>query len=299
MRIITFQANGQTRWGALQNGYAVDLNAAHAERGLDMFLAPSVLEFLRAGEATWNAARETLQWLGNRRSSQVTFELDDIRLLAPLPRPGKVVCIGLNYMDHARETGMAIPTKPIMFAKFSSSVVGPFDTIHAIPDVTQRVDYEAELGVVIGKTASRVAAENALEHVFGYTVVDDVSARDIQKGAEYGNQWVRGKSFDTFCPMGPAITTRDEVADPQDLPVRATLNGQLVQDGNTRDMIFSVAKLIEYISQGITLEPGDVIATGTPNGVGDARKPPLYMKKGDVIEIEVGNLGKLVNPVED
>jgi 2-keto-4-pentenoate hydratase/2-oxohepta-3-ene-1,7-dioic acid hydratase in catechol pathway len=202
-------------------------------------------------------------------------------------------------MDHARETGAKIPTKPIMFTKFSSSVIGPYDTIHVIPDVTQRVDYEAELGVVIGKLTSRVSEAQALNSVFGYTVINDVSARDIQKGAEYGNQWVRGKSFDTFCPMGPSITTRDEVADVQDLSVKAVLNGELLQDGNTRDMIFSVATLISYISQGITLEPGDVIATGTPNGVGDARIPPVYLKKGDVIEIEVGNLGKLVNPVED
>jgi acylpyruvate hydrolase len=299
MQIITFQAHGRTRWGALRNGHAIDLNAAHAERGHNMFLAPSVLDFLRAGETAWNAARETLEWLGTRNAPEVTFDLDDVRLMAPIPRPGKVVCIGLNYRDHARETGVAIPTKPIIFAKFPSSVIGPYDTIHVIPDVTQRVDYEAELAVVIGRRASRVAAPDALKHVFGYTVLDDVSARDIQKGAEYGNQWVRGKSFDTFCPMGPSITTRELVPDAQNLPVRATLNGQRLQDGNTRDMIFDVPALISYISQGITLEPGDVIATGTPHGVGDARKPPLYMKKGDVIEIEVGNLGKLINPVED
>lgn len=299
MQIITFQVHGKTHWGAVQKGRAISLNSAHAARGLDMFLAPTVLDFLRGGETTWNAARETLEWLGNRELPEVTFAVDEVRLLAPIPRPGKVIGIGLNYIDHARETGVAIPTKPIIFAKFSSSVIGPYDTIHVIPDVTQRVDYEAELGVVIGTTASRVTVADALNYVFGYTVVNDVSARDIQKGAEYGNQWVRGKSFDTFCPMGPSITSRDEVGDVQTLAVRSILNGELMQDGNTRDMIFDVATLISYISQGITLEPGDVIATGTPNGVGDARKPPVYLKRGDVIEIEVGNLGKLVNPVED
>ncbi len=299
MRIITFQVHGRTRWGALQNGRAIDLNGAHAERGLDMFLAPTVLDFLRAGEATWNAARETLAWLGAQEFPEVTFALEDVKLLAPIPRPGKIIGIGLNYLDHARETGAAIPTKPIMFAKFSSSVIGPYDTIHVIPDVTQRVDYEAELGVVIGKAASRVSVDDALNYVFGYTNINDVSARDIQKGEQYGRQWVRGKSFDTFCPMGPRIASADEIDDPQNLSVRATVNGGLLQDGNTCDMIFNVAALISYISQGITLEPGDIIATGTPNGVGDARKPPLYLKKGDVIEIEVGNLGKLINPVED
>ncbi len=299
MRIITFQVHGKTHWGALQNGRAVDLNNAHAARGLDMFLAPTVLDFLRAGETAWIKARETLEWLAYRELPEVTFALEEVKLLAPIPRPGKIIGIGLNYVDHARETGVPIPTKPIMFAKFSSSVIGPYDTIHIIPDVSQRVDYEAELGVVIGKAASRVAVEDALNYVFGYTVINDVSARDIQKGAEYGNQWVRGKSFDTFCPMGPSVTSGNEINDVQNLSVRATLNGELLQDGNTRDMIFNVATLISYISQGITLEPGDIIATGTPNGVGDARKPPLYLKNGDLIEIEVGNLGKLINPVED
>lgn len=299
MRLITFQAHGRTRWGALHNGHAVDLNAAHAERGLDMFLANNVLDFIRAGEATWDAAHETLAWLGSRQLPEVTFAMDDIRLLAPILRPGKIIGIGLNYMDHARETGSAIPTNPIMFAKFSSAVIGPYDTIHIHPDVTQKVDYEAELGVVIGKPAFRVSVADALNYVYGYTVINDVSARDIQKGKEYGGQWVRGKGFDTFCPMGPAITTADEVGDPQNLSVRATLNNDLLQDGNTHDMIFNVATIISYISQGTTLEPGDIIATGTPNGVGDAKTPPLYLKHGDVIEIEVGNLGKLINPVEN
>jgi len=299
MQIITFQANGQTRWGALSGGRIIDLNLAHAERGLDMYLAPTVLDFIRAGETTWHAARETIAWLGDREIDNITFSIDQVHMLAPIPRPGKVMGIGLNYVDHARETNKAIPSNPIMFAKFPSSVIGPYDTIHVIPDVTRRVDYEAELGVVIGKTARRVSEENALNYVFGYTVIDDVSARDIQHGAEYGNQWVLGKSFDTFCPMGPAITTSDEVPDPQDLSVRAILNGEVMQDGNTRNMIFSVAKLISYLSQGMTLDPGDIIATGTPNGVGDARKPPVYLKKGDIIQIQVGQLGKLVNPVED
>lgn len=298
MRLITFQAHGRTRWGALHNNHAVELNAAHAARGMEMFLAPSLLDFLRAGEATWNVARETLDWLGTQELNEVTFDMEDIVLLAPIPRPGKIIGIGLNYTDHARETGSAIPTNPIMFAKFSSSVIGPYDNIRIHPDITEKVDYEAELGVVIGKPALRVTVAEALDYVFGYTVINDVSARDIQKGKEYGGQWVRGKGFDTFCPMGPAITSADEVGDPQNLSVRATLNDDLLQDGNTRDMIFNVATIISYISHGTTLEPGDIIATGTPNGVGDARTPPLYLKSGDVIQIEVGNLGKLVNSVK-
>lgn len=297
MRLITFQAHGRTRWGALHNNHAVELNAAHAARGFEMILAPNLLEFLRAGETTWNVARETLAWLGTQELNEVTFDMEDIRLRAPIPRPGKIIGIGLNYTDHARETGSAIPTNPIMFAKFSSSVIGPNDNIRIHPDVTEKVDYEAELGVVIGKPALRVSVAEALDYVYGYTVINDVSARDIQKGKEYGGQWVRGKGFDTFCPMGPYITSADEVGDPQNLSVRAKLNDDLLQDGNTRDMIFNVATIISYISRGTTLEPGDIIATGTPNGVGDARTPPLYLNSGDVIEIEVGNLGKLVNRV--
>lgn len=299
MHIITFQVHGRTHWGALQNGRAVDLNAANDARGVSMYQAQSVLDFLRHGQPAWDVARETLAWLGEREIPEATFALAEVRLLAPIPRPGKIMAIGLNYRDHARETGAAIPTKPILFAKFPTSVIGPYDTIHVHPGQTQKVDYEAELGVVIGKPAYRVKRADALEHVFGYTVINDVSARDIQKGAEYGGQWVRGKSLDSFCPMGPAITTRDEVPDPQDLTVRAVLNGRIMQDGHTREMIFDVPALIEYLSHNITLEPGDVLATGTPPGVGDARTPPVYLKRGDVIEIEVGNLGKLINPVED
>ncbi|MDL1895395.1 fumarylacetoacetate hydrolase family protein [Anaerolineae bacterium CFX7] len=299
MQIITFQVHSRTRWGALQNGRAIDLNAVNDARGVLMYRAQSVLDFLHAGHAAWENARETLTWLGNREIPEGTFALDDVKLLAPLPRPGKIMAIGLNYRDHARETGAAIPTKPILFAKFPSAVIGPYDTIRLHPDQTQRVDYEAELGVVIGKPASRVQRADALDYVFGYTVLNDVSARDIQKDKTYGNQWVRGKSLDTFCPMGPAITSHDAVTDPQNLNVRASLNGTVMQDGTTREMIFDVATLIEYLSHGITLEPGDVIATGTPPGVGDARQPPIYLKAGDVIEIQIEGLGKLSNPVAD
>ncbi|MCG3140366.1 MAG: putative protein YisK [Anaerolineae bacterium] len=299
MQIITFQVHGRTRWGALQNGRAIDLNAVNDARGVLMYRAQSVLDFLHAGHAAWENARETLAWLGDREIPEGVFALADVKLFAPLPRPGKIMAIGLNYRDHARETGAAIPTKPILFAKFPSAVIGPYDTIRLHPDQTQRVDYEAELGVVIGKPASRVQRADALDYVFGYTVLNDVSARDIQKDKTYGNQWVRGKSLDTFCPMGPAITSHDEVADPQNLNVRASLNGTVMQNGTTREMIFDVATLIEYLSHGITLEPGDVIATGTPPGVGDARQPPVYLKAGDVIEIQIEGLGKLSNPVAD
>lgn len=304
MRIITFQVNGQTRWGALQNSYAIDLNLAHAmlraTRSQEpQYLADSVLDFIQRGDETWDAARETLEFVGERTIEGVMFPISQVYLNAPIPRPPKIPAIGLNYRDHARETNKPLPTKPIMFAKFPSSVTGPYDTIHVVPEVTQRVDYEAELGVVIGKKAYRVPQGEALNHVFGYTVVNDVSARDVQLGSDVGGQWVRGKSLDTFCPMGPSIVTGDEIPNPQNLPIRSILNGQTLQDSNTREMIFTVAQLIEFISHGTTLEPGDVIATGTPSGVGDARTPPIYMKAGDVIEIEVVGVGRLRNEVQD
>lgn len=304
MRIITFQVNSQTRWGALKENQVIDLNLAYAmylaSRGQEpQYLAQNVLDFIERGESAWDVARATLEFLGDRVIEGVMFPLHKVKLLAPIPRPPAIIGIGLNYRDHARETGKPFPPVPILFAKLSSSVIGPYDPIHVHPDVTQRADYEAELGVVIGRRATRVQPAEALEYVFGFTVINDVSARDLQHGAEAGGQWVRGKSLDTFCPMGPSIVTRDEVPDPQNLALYTRLNGQVLQDSNTREMIFSVRDLIAFISQGITLEPGVVIATGTPHGVGDARRPPIYLKKGDLVEIEVEGIGKLRNPVEN
>lgn len=304
MRIITFHVNGQTRWGALKNEYAIDLNLAHAmllaSRAHEPhYLANNALEFIQHGEGTWDAARAALDYIGDRNVEGVMFPMAQVRLLAPIPRPPKIIAIGLNYMDHAREQKKDPPQRPILFAKYPSSVIGPYDAIHVHPDLSERVDYEAELGVVIGKTARNVNASDALDYVFGYTALNDVSARDLQFSPFVNGQWILGKSLDGFCPFGPSIVTSDEVRDPQNLPIRAILNGTVLQNSNTKEMIFSVAKLIEFISQGITLEPGDLIATGTPDGVGDFRQPPVYMHKGDVIEIEVAGVGKLHNEVED
>lgn len=304
MRIITFEHNGHVRWGALKNDYAVDLNLAHAlflaSRAREpQYLANSVLEFLERGETAWSAARETLEFLGERVVDGVMLPLSRVKLRAPIPRPPKIVAIGMNYMDHVREQNGQVPQYPVLFAKYPSSVIGPYDVIQLHSTETQKVDYEGELGVVIGKTARNVGAADALDYVFGYTVVDDVSARDLQFSPYVNGQWIRGKSLDTHCPMGPAIVSRDEIADPQNLPVCTWLNEKVVQDSNTKEMIFGVARLIEFISHGITLEPGDVIATGTPHGVGHHRTPPVYLQPGDLVEVEVGGVGKLRNPVQD
>ena len=212
---------------------------------------------------------------------------------APVPRPGKVLCIGLNYRDHAAESNMQIPEKPVVFSKFSTCVIAPGEPV-IIPSTSQQVDYEAELAVVIGRRAKHVSADRAYEYVLGYTALNDVSARDFQFS---DGQWQRGKSCDTFAPMGQTIVTTDEITDPHKLSIKLTLNGKVMQDSNTDQLIFGVPALIEFISQSITLEPGDVIATGTPAGVGFARKPPVFLQPGDQMEVLIEGMGGLGNPV--
>lgn len=219
--------------------------------------------------------------------------LAEVRLLAPVPRPGKVIGIGLNYRDHAAESGQPIPTAPILFPKFANSVIGPGEAI-VIPPETEQPDYEAELGVVIGRTAHRVPRAEALSYVAGYTCVNDVSARDLQFES---SQWMLGKAIDTFLPCGPWLVTADEIPDPQALGIRLTLNGEELQSSSTAQMVFGVAELVASLSRTMTLEPGDLIATGTPPGVGFARKPPIWLRDGDEVTVEVEGIGALTNPV--
>lgn len=218
------------------------------------------------------------------------------KLLAPLV-PTAILCVGLNYRDHAKELQMAEPEFPVLFMKSPSSLANPDDPI-VIPRSCERapeVDYEVELAVVIGRQGKDIPTERALEHVLGYTIANDVSARICQKSN--GGQWVRSKSFDTFCPMGPAIVTRDEIDDVQSLPLQCRVNGRLMQDGNTSDMIFPVARLISMLSRDMTLLPGTVILTGTPKGVGAGRTPQFFLSAGDRVELSIGSLGTLSNPV--
>ena len=210
----------------------------------------------------------------------------------PIAVPSKIVCVGLNYRDHAAESGMALPERPLLFSKWPNTLIGPGDAI-VLPAISNEVDYEAELGVVIGRRASRVAAEEALSYVRGYVCANDVSARDVQF---LDGQWARGKSLDTFCPVGPLVPA-SEVPDPQALRIKAILNGRTVQDSSTEQMVFTVAEIVAFISQAITLEPGDLILTGTPPGVGFARKPPIYLRPGDEITVEIDGIGTLTNPV--
>lgn len=215
------------------------------------------------------------------------------KLLPPVPPPEKILCIGLNYRDHAIETGAEIPSEPIVFSKFNSTLIGHRHTIR-LPKVSSEVDYEAELVVVIGRKAKHVTVENALEYVFGYSCGHDVSARDWQKGRP-GGQWLLGKTFDTFAPLGPCLVTTREIPDPSNLRVRMHLNGQVVQDSTTAQLIFSIPELIAHLTQIVTLKPGDLIFTGTPPGVGAARTPPIFLHPGDVCTVEIQGIGLLTN----
>jgi 2-keto-4-pentenoate hydratase/2-oxohepta-3-ene-1,7-dioic acid hydratase in catechol pathway len=211
-----------------------------------------------------------------------------------ITRPGKIVCVGLNYRDHAEEGGLELPEAPLLFAKWPNTLIGDGDPIVLPPESTQ-VDYEAELGVVIGAIARRVAERDALDHVEGYICLNDVTARDLQFG---DGQWTRGKSPDTFCPVGPRLVAREEIDDPQALGIRCLLNGEAMQNSSTAQMIFSVAEIIAYVSQMITLEPGDLIATGTPAGVGVFRDPKVLLEDGDEVSVEIQGVGTLTNPVQ-
>jgi 2-keto-4-pentenoate hydratase/2-oxohepta-3-ene-1,7-dioic acid hydratase in catechol pathway len=214
-------------------------------------------------------------------------------LLAPIARPSKIICVGLNYRDHAIESNMEIPSVPTIFNKFTTSVIGPGENI-VLPKTSTKPDYEAEFAIVIGKGGRHIPADGWQEHVFGYTNLNDVSARDYQMAT---TQWLMGKTFDTFAPMGPYIVTADEIENPHNLDISCTINGEVLQNSNTRHLIFRIPDLIEYLSRVFTLEPGDIISTGTPAGVGFARKPPRFLKPGDEVVVSVQGLGELRNPV--
>jgi len=248
--------------------------------------------FLRAARMVVARARDAAE-LERLRAAGAVRALASVRLLAPVPHPGKIVCIGKNYREHADEMSSALPERPLLFSKFPSSVNAPGGVVR-IPRGSTRLDYEAELGVVIGRRATGVSRARALEHVLGYCCFNDFTARDFQKT---DGQWQRGKSCDTLAPFGPVLVTADEVGDPHRLGIRLRLNGATMQDSSTSRLIFGVDALIESITQHITLEPGDVIATGTPGGVGFARTPPVYLKAGDRVEVEIDGLGVLENRI--
>jgi 2-keto-4-pentenoate hydratase/2-oxohepta-3-ene-1,7-dioic acid hydratase in catechol pathway len=284
MRLANIHTPQGPRAAVLAGTHIVDLHAT------DPDLPTSLRGLLDVGPAALRLAQDLAQ-----RPAAVRYPVATTKLLAPIPDPHKVLCIGLNYRDHAAETGAAIPRDPVLFSKFATAIIGPEEAI-VLPPVSQKVDYEAELVLVIGKKGRFIPREHARDHLAGYMVGHDVSARDWQLEKD-GKQWLAGKTFDTFAPIGPYLVTADEVPDPHELGIRLRLNGQVMQDSNTRQMIFHAEDLIAYISQVVTLQPGDLIFTGTPPGVGVARKPPVWLKGGDVVEVEIDGLGVLRNAV--
>jgi len=283
VRWVSVATDRGPRACGLVEGQYVDVNAADSE------MPSSLRELLARGPDVHRRAWSAL------RSGPVTYEPAKTRLLPPVPDPRKIICIGLNYRDHAAESGVPVPPEPVLFSKYPTTLIGHLDRI-VLPRVSHAVDYEAELVVVIGQGGKHISREKAREHIGGYTIGHDVSARDWQFNKP-AKQWMAGKTFDTFAPTGPELVTPDEVPDPHNLGIRLRLNGQTMQDSSTSQLIFGVEELIAYLSQIVTLEPGDLIFTGTPPGVGMARKPPVWLKPGDVVEVEIDRLGILRNSV--
>ncbi len=284
MRLATIQTWAGPRAAVQQGDFFVDVHAT------DPHVPPSVRQILEGGPEVLKAAEEV-----SRKPEAIKHPAAKVKFHAPVPDPRKIVCIGLNYKDHAAESGAPIPKEPILFSKYATALIGHGEAI-VLPPVSQEVDYEAELVIVVGKRGRNIPAAAAQDFVAGYTVGHDVSARDWQLKKD-GKQWMVGKTFDTFAPAGPVLVTADEVPDPHQLGIRLRLNGQTMQDSNTNQLIFGVGPLLAYLSQVFTLEPGDLIYTGTPPGVGFAKKPPLFLKGGDVVEVEIDGLGVLRNPV--
>jgi 2-keto-4-pentenoate hydratase/2-oxohepta-3-ene-1,7-dioic acid hydratase in catechol pathway len=277
MRLVTFEVDGRSRPGAFHAGAVIDLSPLGY---------PTLLDLIEAGPEALAAADK----LANDSSS---IPVAGVRLRAPIPKPRKLLCVGLNYRDHAEETGSEIPNVPTIFNKFATAVIGPDDQI-VLPKVSKSPDYEAEFAFVIGRGGRHIPEDNWREHVFGYTIVNDVSARDYQRAT---TQWLMGKTFDTFAPMGPWIVTADEIADPHALDISMTIGGEVLQRSNTRNLIFKIPDLISFLSSVFTLEPGDIVSTGTPAGVGAARKPPRFLRPGDECVVNISGIGELRNPV--
>jgi 2-keto-4-pentenoate hydratase/2-oxohepta-3-ene-1,7-dioic acid hydratase in catechol pathway len=280
MRLVTFQRYDHAEPGILRGDQIISVRAAGFEDALSIV----------AGGA---AAREKVDhWMQSAPAVDIVRSAG-VKLLAPLPRPPKIICVGLNYRDHAEESKMEIPSVPTIFCKFPTSVIGPGDNI-VLPKNSVKPDYEGEFAFVVGKRGRHVAAADWKDYVFGYTILNDVSARDWQMAT---TQWMMGKTFDTFAPFGPALVTADEIADPHALDISTTIGGETLQNSNTRHLIFKIPDLIAHLSAVFTLEPGDIVSTGTPAGVGFSRNPPRWLRPGDEVVVRVQGLGELRNPV--
>jgi acylpyruvate hydrolase len=303
MRLVTFLTHDTPRLGAQIGNHIIDLPGSYrawlntgGQAGTIPALPPTMLELLQAGAAARAAAKAIAFAAANLAALGavgLAYAAESVTFLPPIPRPGKIVCLGLNYRAHIEETGRDAPQYPVLFAKFNNTLVGHRQPI-VLPRVSTKVDYEAELAVVIGRAGKDIKAENAFDYIAGYTIFNDVSVRDYQRRTI---QFLQGKTFDSTGPVGPALVTLDEISNPNGLDITLRLNGEVMQHSNTSDLLFDVPFIINYLSEIMTLEPGDMIATGTPGGVGSARDPQVFLKAGDKVEVEIAELGVLENPV--
>ena len=307
MKLVSFTASGTTRIGCLKEDKVIDLNTAYfaqleadnwirARQIADAFIPANMVEFLQGGSKSLELARDAVDFALSHADSipyNVVYNVADVKLEAPVLNPSKMVCVGQNYREHILEMKREIPKFPVVFAKYPNTIIGPQDDIPHYP-ISQELDYEAELAFVIGKRAVNVTQTDALDYIAGYTIANDVTYRDIQRRTI---QWMQGKAVDGSAPMGPWLITSDEIEDPSGLEVVLTVNGEERQRSNTANLVFTVPFLVEFLSGLMTLEPGDIILTGTPGGVGFARDPQVFLKDGDVVRIEIDKLGVLENKV--
>lgn len=306
MKLVTFTHNGESRIAALENRKLIDLHAAfkakltsegklRAAQIAEAYIPKDMNGFLQGGTESMNLVKDAIAYaLTNKSEAKLIFEEDEVKIEAPVPSPGKIICVGHNYREHILEMKRELPPYPVIFAKFANTVVGPQDNIPFYP-ISEQLDYEAEFAFVIGKRARNVSKANALEYVAGYTIANDVTYRDIQRRTI---QWLQGKTVEGSAPMGPWLITSDELTDPSGLDIVLTVNGEKRQQSNTANLVFSVQYLVAFLSDLMTLEPGDVILTGTPGGVGVARNPQAFLKDGDIVRIEVDQVGVLENRVK-
>ncbi|MFE0504529.1 fumarylacetoacetate hydrolase family protein [Peribacillus butanolivorans] len=286
MKIASFSVKSDHHIGIVQDDQIISLTAL----GPDDFPA-CMKTFIERGSELRKRAEQLIEQRGN---DDAKFLLSEVKFLPPIAQPEKIICVGLNYIDHCKETGMEPPSSPVIFSKYANAIVGQNDVIE-IPINSKEVDFEAELAIVIGKKAKNVSEEEANDYVFGYTIMNDISARDLQF---QDGQWSRGKTADTFAPIGPVVVTHDEVGDPHELAISLELNGEMMQDSNTSNLIFTVPQIISFLSQSMTLKPGDLIATGTPPGVGMGRNPKVWLKNGDRMNVRIERIGTLSNHVK-
>lgn len=306
MKIITFIENGRQRLGAIEGTTVIDLNRSTEEllksRGIirskkvaEAFVPEDTKGFLEGGEESFTYAQSAIEYaLSGQSHVQLTYDKKDVIVGAPITNPGKIICVGHNYRDHILEMGREIPSNPVIFAKFANTLIGPEEDIPFFP-ISNQLDYEAEFTFVIGKQAKNVSEEEALDYVAGYTITNDVTYRDIQRRTL---QWLQGKTVDGTAPMGPYLITTDELTDASNLNVVLTVNGEERQRTNTNNLVFTVEKLVAFLSNLMVLEPGDIVLTGTPGGVGFAMEPQVFLKDGDVVKVEIDEIGFIENTVK-